>query len=274
MRGRNLPSISSEHELNPGRLWYALVHFASRVAALSVFDYRCYNGGVVPQSGAVILAANHQSFLDPWLVGLGQPRACSYLARDTLFRVPGFGRLIASVNAFPVSRESQAPRQSLELCLAILRAKRPLVLFPEGTRSQDGGMLPLKRGVVLIAKKARCPVVPVYVDGSFDLWPRHRALPRPGSIRVFLGEPLWYDDRDRGEKISVSSENSGRDLSRGMDDGLIPPSSPHSSGGEKEGSMSSAAFLEALGEAYRVLQAKARKVRREQRFAVRPFFPS
>ena len=271
MSDRNLPTIPPEHELRLGRSWYALVTFASRVAALAAFDYRCYNRERVPQTGGVIFASNHQSFLDPWLVGLAQSRATFYLARDTLFKVPGFGRLIASVNAFPVPRESKVPRRALEVCLEILRAKRPLVLFPEGTRSRDGDMLPLKRGIALIAQRSKCPVVPVYVDGSFDLWPRHRRLPRPGSIRVFFGEALWYDGRDRIESNPGSSEKSSRDSPDGVDDRLVPPSPPASSSGENGGQMSSAVLLEALGEAYRVLQAEARKVRREQSFTARPF---
>ena len=160
-----VPHIPPEGGLSAGRMWYAFNHVLCQLIAITVFDFRVKVLGRLPESGPVILAPNHQSFLDPWLVGVGMRRDTFYLARDTLFRFQPLAWFIASLNAIPVARGTKAPRQGIERSLAVLRAGRPLVLFPEGTRTEDGQLGELKRGIELVARQSGAPVVPIWVDG-------------------------------------------------------------------------------------------------------------
>lgn len=136
-----------------------------------------------------MLAGNHQSFFDPILVTLSLPRECSYMARDSLFRNPLFRRFIESFNAFPVRRGTSdvaAMRASLER----LRHEAVITAFPEGTRTEDGRVRPCRPGVIVLARKAGVPLVPVAVEGAFDAWPRHRKLPGRATILVEFGRPF------------------------------------------------------------------------------------
>jgi 1-acyl-sn-glycerol-3-phosphate acyltransferase len=136
--------------------------------------------------------ANHQSFLDPPLVGTSSPRPLHYLARDTLFEIPIVGWVIARVQAFPVRREG-LDRASLKRALAILRGGGALLVFPEGTRSPDGHPRRPKSGFVWLARKAQVPILPVRLEGAFEAWPRKRRFPNPRPIRVVFGAPLDSD---------------------------------------------------------------------------------
>ncbi|MBI4583490.1 MAG: 1-acyl-sn-glycerol-3-phosphate acyltransferase [Planctomycetes bacterium] len=266
------------------RLWYGFWRAFTRAAAIVFFDYRSYHGERVPRSGGVVLGSNHQSFLDPCLVGVALGRHLSYLARESLFRIPALGRLIRSLNAFPVARESQAPRQGIEISLKILAAGRALVLFPEGTRTATGRLGPMKRGVSLLARQSGCPVVPIYLDGAFHVWPRQRLLPRPGPIRVYFGEPIGFPQapdllRKEGYFEAAKGAAAKKDLQSGAPETTICSFSDTCSGnsgspqpttrsaspeaGRREPSF--AAFLEALGEAYRALESEARKARQGAR---------
>lgn len=182
-------------------IWYGISMYVSRIAALTLFDLRIRHQERVPLTGPAILAANHQSILDPWLVGLSLDRRAAYLARETLLRVPILGWVIRKYDVLPVPRESVAPRAALEVCVEALEKGRALILFPEGTRSYDGRLQPLKRGIVLLAKRTGAPVVPVLVAGSYRCWPRSRKLPRPGEIRMVFGEPIHFQKEESSDSF-------------------------------------------------------------------------
>jgi 1-acyl-sn-glycerol-3-phosphate acyltransferase len=181
--------------------FYAVSLLASRLAAVGFFSLRVEGVHRVPRTGPAILAANHQSFLDPWMVGLCLERRAHYLARESLFRVPILGRLITRYGALPVPRESAAPRRALEVCLMALELGRVLILFPEGTRSTDGRLQPLRRGIALLARRTGAPVIPVGVSGSHRAWPRHRRFPRRSGVRLFFGNPIRFDEDESSDSF-------------------------------------------------------------------------
>jgi 1-acyl-sn-glycerol-3-phosphate acyltransferase len=185
------------------RVFYRLSRAASYCLLRLFCRLRITGAEKVPASGAAILASNHQSFLDPVVVGCGLTRHCHYLARESLFKVPLLRSVILRLNAMPVARESVAPKQALEVCLKALESGRLLVFFPEGTRTRDGELGPLKRGIALMARRSGVPVVPVWIEGSFQAWPRHRRLPRPAPIEVRFGNALFYDDKQESADAFV-----------------------------------------------------------------------
>jgi len=135
----------------------------------------------------VLIASNHQSFLDPMLVGMALPVCVHYLARESLFRSVLFGSLLQAVCAHPYGR-GRVDRAGLKNAMDILRDGEPLLAFPEGTRSRDGKLGRFKQGVGNLAIRCGVPILPVCIAGSFESWPRWRALPRLHRIAVAFGD--------------------------------------------------------------------------------------
>jgi 1-acyl-sn-glycerol-3-phosphate acyltransferase len=138
----------------------------------------------LPKSGPALLVANHESFIDPLLVGLAVPRHLAFLARANLFGGL-FGRLLRSVNTHPVDQEGFA-REGLRAMIDLLGQGWPVLVFPEGERSWDGVMQPFKPGVHLIIKKTLAPVVPCGIAGAHEALPRRRDPPIPSHSPLFL----------------------------------------------------------------------------------------
>ncbi len=168
---------------------YGACKLLLRALAILLFDIRIFDARRTQRRGPVVLASNHQSFLDPALLGISLRQRSFYMARDTLFRIPLFRQFITGLNAIPIPRGSAASRRGIDLARAVLRAGKSLILFPEGTRTRDGRMGPVKRGVELIARPTGAGVIPAFIDGSFDAWPPGGWL-RPHPVRIFFGDPL------------------------------------------------------------------------------------
>src|SRR6516164_8906143 len=163
------------------RAWYA-----------SWFRWQVFNPERVPETGAVILASNHASFLDPPLVGAGIKRGINYLARESLFRFPGIGALLHSWSAVPVDRDGGGAA-GLKAILDRLLAGGGIILFPEGTRTRDGHLQPARSGIGLVVDKSNAPVVPVRVFGTYKAYGRHRKFPHPTRIAVKYGRPMNFE---------------------------------------------------------------------------------
>lgn len=172
--------------------------FCRRVCALVLilfFRYKPYRRERVPATGPLIIAANHQSYLDPPMVGcLLSQRGLTYVARAGLFKFKPFGWLIGAVGSVPL-KEDEGDAGAIREFIRQLGMGRAVLIFPEGSRTRTGAMGPFKRGVALLVKKAKCPVQPVAVEGVFDAWPRG-GLPRPfvSRVAVMYGQPIAYDE--------------------------------------------------------------------------------
>lgn len=137
----------------------------------------------------LLIVSNHQSFLDPALVGMALPRQISYLARRDLFRIPGFRQLIIALNAQPVTRGA-VDSKALRNILRLLRRGQTLLMFPEGTRTHDGSLGRFRPGAAGIAIRCGVAVLPACIEGAYKCWPRTRTLPWPGRVAVAYGRPL------------------------------------------------------------------------------------
>lgn len=187
------------------RLYYRVCRYFCRLGFVGAFRGRVFHAERVPRTGGVLLACNHQSFLDPVLAALSLPRECHFMGRDTLFEKPAFRRLIESLNCFPIKRNT-ADLRAIKESLRRLRGGAAIVTFPEGTRTPDGEVHELQAGAVLIARKAGVPIIPTVIAGAYEVFPRHQKLPRFGRIIVAYGEALlpaqmeqWPDETCVGE---------------------------------------------------------------------------
>lgn len=142
-----------------------------------------------------VYIGNHSSALDIPLIMAALPGAVAFLAKIELFRVPFFGWIIRAMGCIPVNRSNLTEaRKSVDRALEALRAKAiSIILYPEGTRTRDGYLLPFKRGGFRLAVRSRLPVVPVAVQGAFQATPPGALSLTPTPIRVTIGLPIKTD---------------------------------------------------------------------------------
>lgn len=187
---------------NPNRsvLKSAIYGVCRRIAKSTLFVLfggRAFHRERVPADGALLIAANHQSFFDPPLVGsFIHQRQVAFIARAGLFKFKPFGWFISALNSIPIREDGAGDMGAIKTALSVLAAGHALVIFPEGSRTPDGAIREFKRGAALLIKRAKCPVVPAAVEGVFDTWPIHRKLPNPFSspVMVMYGEPISSEE--------------------------------------------------------------------------------
>lgn len=171
------------------RAWYETVRVVVGAFAFGLFRLRCAHRERFPATGGFLLLSNHQSHLDPPFVGLIVPRRVNFVARNTLFKNRFFAWLINSLDAIPIDREGLG-LAGLKETMRRLKRGEIVLLFPEGTRSPDGEMQPLRPGFSALVQRTGVPIVPVALDGAYQAWPRKAKFPRPGRIQIVVGEPI------------------------------------------------------------------------------------
>ena len=145
----------------------------------------------VPDQGGFILASNHKSNLDPFLIGLSFNRRISYMAKDSLFRNPIMRFFLHHVETFPVRRGASDVRAIRET-LRRLKRGLPVIVFPEGTRQGSGTERKTRPGIGFLAVKGGVPVVPVHIDGSDKVLPPKARFPKRGHVTISFGKPLSF----------------------------------------------------------------------------------
>ena len=144
----------------------------------------------VPAVGGCIIASNHVSYLDPPAVAVGiKHRVVHFMARDTLFSTPLARWFFNGVQVMPMDR-TKGDVGALRKGLNLLKSGKVLGLFPEGTRSPSGELQEAKGGIGFLISKAEVRVVPAYVDGSFQAFPKGAKRIGRGRVRVFYGKPI------------------------------------------------------------------------------------
>src|SRR5215472_362013 len=145
----------------------------------------------VPATGPALLVSNHQSILDPPLIGGATPRQIFFLAKAELFQIPLFGRLIRALHARPVRREGSDP-SALKTAARLLEEGKALLVFPEGTRSIDGRLGEAKPGIGMLAVVSGAPVIPAYISGTLESLPKGAIRPRRSQVSVRFGPALHF----------------------------------------------------------------------------------
>jgi 1-acyl-sn-glycerol-3-phosphate acyltransferase len=188
------------------RVYYPLVRVWSRLLLLSsgVRLQAEHEAPLVPGE-AYVLLSNHQSLFDiPVLLATMQVPA-RFMAKRELFRLPVFGWGLRVGGFIPVARGSQSARESFRAATERLQRGEPVLLFPEETRSEDGRLLPFKRGGFLLAQRAGRPVVPVGIRGTLAVRPRSSFRIHPGRVLVRYGAPIALAAGSRQEGASLQA---------------------------------------------------------------------
>src|ERR1700732_1089093 len=173
---------------------YWVCYTLSGVIARVAFQYRAYGRENIIEEGPAIMAANHQSYLDPPLVGITCRNELYFLARKTLFEKKLLGPIISRVNALPVDL-SRSDLTALRAIMNLLKEGHRPVFCPEGTRSLPGQIQPARAGIGMIIAKTLAPVVPIRIFGSFEAWPKGGKI-RPHPITVVVGKPMRFQKED------------------------------------------------------------------------------
>lgn len=193
--------LSSVRRLDPTQplrrvLFYRVCYWIVMGLFTLVYRARVFHSSRIPASGGLLIVCNHQSHLDPPLVGVGiRQRNMAAIAREGLFRAPVFGWLLRSLGVIAI-KESEGDAGAMKRSIEQLKAGRVVVIFPEGSRSPTGELMPFKRGTWLLLARSGVNVLPAAVEGCFDAWPRSSPLPRllGQRVAVAFGHPIPFAD--------------------------------------------------------------------------------
>jgi len=167
----------------------------------------------IPADGGVIIAANHQTYLDPFWLSLKIKRPTRYLAWSAAFKWPVVGPCLAWFGAWPLALEGSDPA-AIRRSLQWLRSGGAIVIFPEGGRSTSSGALErFKAGAVRLALEANVPILPVTIKGGNRVWPRGWRFPRTGKV-VITYHPLYHAEQSAAEEARAAAKRESERLAR------------------------------------------------------------
>ena len=174
----------------------------------------------IPAAGGVLITSNHASYLDSVLVWLTCPRRVAFLGKKELYDTPLSAWFFRGYGVIPVDRENPTLSMMRDT-LNTLRDGVPVMVAPEGTRSPNGDLQPFKSGFVKFAHKARVPILPTAIIGSYEVWPRENRFPRPSKITVVYGQPIMTEGSTNSTALDSATLESTSDLVRSRIQALI-----------------------------------------------------
>lgn len=174
-----------------------------------LFRLRVVGRERVPLTGSVIIAANHESYLDIPFVGLAVPRRASYMGKRELFDGGLSGWLFSKLGGFPIDR-GRAARNGLAEGVRRLQNGEAVVMYPEGARARDGRLARGLPGLGLMVRESGAPVIPTYVHGAGRALPPGRIIPRLVPVTVIFGEPIDFNNENvisgEGDRLQATSD--------------------------------------------------------------------
>ena len=170
---------------NLGRSWARILFFCARVRI------EVHGQEHIPKGIPVVFASNHQSQFDIPALYLALPVQFRFVVKQELFKIPLFGQAMRRAGYVPIDRSGgKRAIKSLRDAVRRIQSGTSVVVFPEGTRSPDGTLLPFKSGALLIASKACVPIVPIGIWGTYKVLPKGSLWVRPGNVVVTIGAPV------------------------------------------------------------------------------------
>jgi 1-acyl-sn-glycerol-3-phosphate acyltransferase len=173
----------------------------------------------VPANGGVIIASNHQTYIDPFWVSLPVKRPIRYLAWNESFDWPIIGRFMGLFGAWPIKLEKSDPT-AIRRSLQWLREGGAVYIFPEGGRcTPDGELMRFKNGAVRLALEAGVPILPVTIRGGHRVWPKGWSVPRLSKVEIIF-HPLQAPTAQPGEEARVCARRETDRLAQAIGSAL------------------------------------------------------
>lgn len=176
-------------------LLYTIGHILFWIIFKVFFFLQCKGLENIPKKGSCLLASNHVSFFDPPAIGtVIVKRKIYFIARASLFKFPIVGLILKLVHSIPIELKGNW-EETLKIALKFLKDDKAILVFPEGTRSPDGKLKRGKSGIGFLAYNSRVPVIPVYIKGSFNAFPKGAKIIKPfKKILIRFGEQINLDE--------------------------------------------------------------------------------
>ena len=198
---------------------FALIRPTGRVLSRLLWRIRYRGLENIPPTGGLIIAANHQTYIDPFWIGFPIKRPQRFLAWDEAFSWPVVGKLMRLMGAWPLQIERSDPT-AIRRTLQWLRGGGVVTIFPEGGRAlPDGLMSKFKPGAVRMALEANVPILPVTIRGAHHIWPKGYHLPRFASVEIIY-HPLHYVTPQPGEDARLCARRESDRLAEIIREGL------------------------------------------------------
>jgi 1-acyl-sn-glycerol-3-phosphate acyltransferase len=169
------------------------------------FRVRVRGGERIPERGAFLLAANHFSFADPLILGCFLRRRLWFVMAEEQFEKPIVKTFSRLMDVVPVRAGAAFQLSAVRRILSLLKEGRAVAIFPEGRRSDTGGLLDPQPGLGVFASRAGVPVVPVAIVGTREAYPPDRRYPKPGRVTLHVGEPMAFPGDTPPETIARRS---------------------------------------------------------------------
>ncbi len=173
-------------------MFYSILRFIGIFIFKILFRLEAQGLEHIPKKGGFILASNHSSYLDPIALGIVCKRPLNYMAKKELFRGSLAAKFFSKINVFPVKRDS-ADIWAIKEAIRRVRLGGALVLFPEGSRRFDGVSPEPYSGIGFLTVKLSVPVIPVFIKGAEEAWPKGAKLIRPRKIVVYFGKQIFVE---------------------------------------------------------------------------------
>ncbi len=174
-------------------MFYLVSHIILKIVAAVYIRLQTISIENIPKEGGVILAPNHPSDLDSFILGTAIRRQLHTMGKEELFKKRFTAFFFRKLNAFPVKR-AQIDREAIRTAIDILKNSHVIDMYPEGTVSIDGSLQEPKLGTAFIALQSKVPVVPVAIIGSFNVMSKGQRFPRPHKVVIRFGKPLYFNE--------------------------------------------------------------------------------
>lgn len=186
----------------PMSLIYRLGYLMYTGVLKLLYRYKVINRERVRLPGGCLIAANHESYFDPPVVGITMDEAICYAARKTLFRTKFANWIFTKWGGIPLDQE-KPDLAALKTMIKTVKSGKKVIIFPEGGRTETGELQPAAAGVGMLVAKTRAPVLPMRLFGLYDIFPIHDKLPQlTGEITVVVGEPIYFSDEELSSKAN------------------------------------------------------------------------
>ncbi len=176
-----------------------------------LLDFKVIGAKNFPKNEGIIVAANHASYFDIPLLGCAVSRRVFFLGRANLFPYPFVGWALEKLGWIPL-KTHRLDRKAFGTAISLLSKGKPVVIFPEGSRTVDGKLQPGRPGIGYLVAESRCQVIPLFISGTFKVLPVRAKWPRRFPVSVVIGKPIDFseefeelaDSKTFYEKVSYS----------------------------------------------------------------------
>ena len=178
------------HSNSPAIYWI-IRWWAKSIVSAAGIDLKAENVELIESGQRYIIVANHYSYFDIPCIFAAIPQPIRFMAKVSLFKIPIFGWALARAGFIPIDRQNRRTAvKSFDLAAERIRKGNTIVIFPEEGRTREKKMRPFQRGAFLLALKSEQPIVPVAIDGTYEVFPATRWRVTPGVVTIKVGTPL------------------------------------------------------------------------------------